>query len=131
MNSEPTRRPKVLVTGAAGNFASRIVEGLSDDFDLVLTDAPEVAAALTGMIPVDLLDYDAVQRVIAGIDMVVHLAIASHYRFKSGPGQSYDDEQMRVNLIGTQHVFAAASRAGIRRFVYASSMTIDIGTLAP
>ena len=131
MNSEPTRRPKVLVTGAAGNFARRIVDGLSNDFDLVLTDVPEVAAAHTGMIPVDLLDYDAVQRVIAGIDMVVHLAISSYYRFKNPQGQTYNDELMRVNLIGTQHVFEAASRVGIRRFVYASSMTIDIGTLAP
>ena len=131
MNSKPARRPKVLVTGAAGNFASRIIDGLSNDFDLVLTDVPEIATAHAGMIPVDLLDYDAVQRVMAGIDMIVHLAVASFYRFESGAGQSYDDEQMRVNLIGTQHVFAAASRTGIHRFVYASSMAIDMGTLAP
>ncbi|MDP7740161.1 MAG: NAD(P)-dependent oxidoreductase, partial [Lentisphaeria bacterium] len=130
MNSESTRRPRVLVTGGGGNFASRIADGLSADFDLVLTDAPGVAAEHAGMIPADLLDYDAVQRAMAGIDMVVHLAITSYYRFKNARGQAYDDEQMRVNLIGTQHVFAAASLAGIRRFVYASSMTIDIGTLA-
>jgi len=131
MNSESARRPRVLVTGGGGNFASRIAVRLSEDFDLVLTDTPEVAAAHDGMIPVDLLDYDAVQRVMAGIDMVVHLAITSYYRFKNAWGQAYDDEQMRVNLIGTQHVFAAANLAGIGRFVYASSITIDIGTLAP
>ena len=65
MNSESARRPRVLVTGGGGNFASRIAVRLSEDFDLVLTDTPEVAAAHDGMIPVDLLDYDAVQRVMA------------------------------------------------------------------
>lgn len=127
MQTEPSPRPRVLVTGAAGNFARRIVDGLSADFDLVLTEAPEIAAEHPGMIPADLLDFDAVQGLMAGVDQVLHLAITSWYRAADYRSQAYDDEQMRVNVIGTEHLFAAANRAGVGRFVFASSLTIDLG----
>ena len=125
---EAPSRPRVLVTGAAGNIARRIADGLSDDFDLILTDTPQIAAKHANMIPADLLDVESVERLMTGVDMVVHMAIASSRVYKGTLREAFDDEQMRVNVIGTQHVFAAANQVGVGRFVFASSMTIDIGT---
>lgn len=60
----------------------------------------------------DVLDRDAVARLVEGADVVVHLAfiiVAS-------------DETSDINLEGSRNVFEAARDAGVSRFVYTSSV---------
>lgn len=61
----------------------------------------------------DVLDEQAVNDLVAEADVVVHLA----FIIMGSP-----QESRRVNLQGSEHVFAAAARAGVKRLVYTSSV---------
>jgi nucleoside-diphosphate-sugar epimerase len=61
----------------------------------------------------DVLDRDAVDRLVADADVVVHLA------FIIMGGR---EESRRINLEGSGNVFAAAGAARVRRLVYTSSV---------
>jgi uronate dehydrogenase len=76
----------VLLTGAAGG----------DDF-----------------VPGDLADYAAVEKMVEGIDGIIHLGGFS----VEGPWQTI----LNANIIGCYNLFEAAYRAGVKRVVFASS----------
>ncbi len=61
----------------------------------------------------DVLDADAVSEVIAGADVVVHLA----FMIMGGA-----QDTTEINLTGSRNVFNAAIDAGVARLVYASSV---------
>jgi UDP-glucose 4-epimerase len=61
----------------------------------------------------DVLDADAVREVIAGADVVVHLA----FMIMGGARDTTE-----INLTGSRNVFDAAIDAGVDRLVYASSV---------
>jgi UDP-glucose 4-epimerase len=61
----------------------------------------------------DVLDADAVREVIAGADVVVHLA----FMIMGGTQNTTE-----INLTGSRNVFGAAIDAGVTRLVYASSV---------
>ncbi|HEX3691147.1 MAG TPA: NAD-dependent epimerase/dehydratase family protein [Solirubrobacteraceae bacterium] len=61
----------------------------------------------------DVLDADAVAEVIAGADVVVHLA----FMIMGGA-----QDTTEINLTGSRNVFTAAIDAGVARLVYASSV---------
>jgi UDP-glucose 4-epimerase len=61
----------------------------------------------------DILDEESLAGLIEGADVLVHLA------FIIFGGR---DETHRVNLEGTRNVFEAATSAGVKRFVYTSSV---------
>jgi UDP-glucose 4-epimerase len=61
----------------------------------------------------DILDQDSIANLVEGADVLVHLA------FIILGGR---DETHRINLEGTRNVFEAATSAGLRRFVYTSSV---------
>ena len=61
----------------------------------------------------DILDRAAVEDLVAGVDVVVHLA----FIIFGDP-----DESRRVNLEGSRNVFEAAVHAGVARLVYTSSV---------
>ena len=60
----------------------------------------------------DVLDRDSVDDLVAGADVVVHLAFVIHGSL---------EESRRVNLDGSRNVFEAAVAAGVKRIVYTSS----------
>jgi UDP-glucose 4-epimerase len=61
----------------------------------------------------DVLDRDAVQRLVRDADVVVHLA----FMIMGGAKESRE-----VNFDGSRNVFEAAVSAGVKRLVYASSV---------
>jgi uronate dehydrogenase len=108
---------RVLLTGAAGRIGSTLRKGLRDEVDeLRLTDRttvdPEPGSAET-FVKADLMDPDAVTRVIDGVDAVVHLG--------GIPDEASFSELLGPNIQGTFNLFDAARRAGVTRIVYASS----------
>jgi uronate dehydrogenase len=115
---------RVLVTGAAGYVGRRISRGLEAEHDLRLGDLAVPGEA--GWVRLDVTRPEQVAAALAGIEAVVHLAVAS------GHEGDYEDDafnQLRfdVNVKGTWNVLEAARRAGVQRFVFISSLMVVWG----
>ena len=61
----------------------------------------------------DVLDREAVEDLVEGVDVVVHLAFAI---------MAGDRDSREVNLTGSRNVFEATAAAGTKRLVYTSSV---------
>lgn len=128
---------RILVTGACGRIGPRVVPILAKRFDLKLTDWRPVDNAAFPIERANLLDFEETSRVVDGVDAIAHLAIASSRHYKPDGtwfSQAEREEEHRfnletidVNVKGTYHLFEAARRAGVRRIVYVSSLTVVLG----
>jgi dihydroflavonol-4-reductase len=111
-----------LVTGATGHLGNVLVRQLLARGEKIraLVRTGKLPLAIRDLeieqIPGDLLDPDSLDRAMQGVDVVYHLAA----RISLASGQ--DPETESVNLDGTRNVLAAAARAHVRRFIYASSI---------
>jgi UDP-glucose 4-epimerase len=111
----------VAVTGPTGEIGRsflRALEGCEEVAEIRgMARRPFDPAAhgwtRTSYVRGDVLDRDAVDRFVAGADVVVHLA----FLIFGGA-----EESRRVNLAGSRNVFDAAVAAGARRLVYTSSV---------
>ena len=106
----------VLVTGAAGGIATRMRKLLEGAYAQIRWSDLRVPADLTGkenFMPADLADRAQVEKVVAGVDGIVHLG-----------GVSIEqpwDAILNANIIGCYNLFEAARRAKVERVVFASS----------
>jgi nucleoside-diphosphate-sugar epimerase len=115
---------KVLVTGATGFIGRRLVARLVvDGADVRALVLPEESIrALESIGPVeisygDVTDEDSVQRAIAGVSRVYHLAAVV--------GDWGDEALFReVNIEGTRQVLDAAARAGCERVLMVSTIAV-------
>ena len=108
---------RVLITGAAGRIGRALREGLRGVYPVLrLTDNRPLGEALPGeeIVPADLTNLDEVLAAMQGVDAVVHLG--------GIPDEDTYEHIRSVNMDGTQHVYEAARRAGVRRVVFASSI---------
>jgi nucleoside-diphosphate-sugar epimerase/phosphohistidine swiveling domain-containing protein len=108
---------RIAVTGAGGVIGRGVVlRLLSAGHDVVglARLRPESWPSAATFVQGDVRDAAAVQRAVAGADVVVHCAWAVN----PGSGQPADRE---VNIGGTANVVDAVTRTGARRLVFASS----------
>ncbi|MEV6039314.1 NAD-dependent epimerase/dehydratase family protein [Nonomuraea sp. NPDC052116] len=108
----PSREAKVLVTGAAGFIGSHVTEALeAAGHEVVRLDLR------TGD---DVRDAATLDRLMAGVDVVVHQAA------KVGLGVNVADlpDYASVNVYGTAVLLAAMARQEVGRLVLASSMVV-------
>lgn len=106
-----THGQTVLVTGAAGGVARRLVPGLRTAYALRLTDRRPHPDAITG----DLTDPAFARRMCEGVDAVVHLAA------DADPDQPW--QALRSpNADAVVTVLDGAVAAGVPRVVLASSL---------
>jgi nucleoside-diphosphate-sugar epimerase len=112
---------RVFVTGATGFVGRALIRVLLDRGDrvtaLLLPQEPEDALDGVSIVRGDITVAQTIRGLIAGHDGVVHLAGVVGY------GQEWDLCR-RVNIAGTDNVAAEARRAGIRRFVHMSSVSV-------
>ena len=125
-----TRRSTVLVTGGLGYIGSYVVRDLRDrGWQVRVLDNryrcdPATASELAALDGVEVVEGDIryahmVESATHGVEAVVHLAAVCMNKSIADPTESLD-----VNLMGTQNVLDAASRASVRRIVYASSASV-------
>ncbi|MFY1650077.1 dTDP-glucose 4,6-dehydratase [Solwaraspora sp. WMMB762] len=126
---------RVLVTGGAGFIGSEFVRMLLTDPNapvspatVTVLDKLTYSGNLANLAPVrddprltfvqaDICDAAAVDRALAGHDMVVHFAAESHVD-RSITGAA---EFVTTNVVGTQTLLDAALRHGTNRFLHVST----------
>ena len=115
---------KVLVTGGGGFLGGAVVRLLHQRGDAVRSftrsaypwlDELGVEQSLG-----DLADLEAVERAVAGVDAVFHVAA------KAGVWGRYAD-YFATNVTGTENVIAAARKHGVRKLVYTSTPSVVHG----
>ena len=123
MHDNPTRRGRVLVTGASGRVGRHVVDALLGDWEVTVLDlAPPVQDV--AFIEGNVLDLDTVRASMAGQDAVIHLA-AIDIGVPAEP-----EAYFGTNVMGTWNAVQAAREAGIRKVVLASSISaVGVGEM--
>jgi uronate dehydrogenase len=107
---------RVLITGAAGALGRVLRAHLRGRYPLLrLSDIAPMDPAGPGeeVVPADLADAPAIDRLLEGIQAVVHLG-----------GHSVEgswEQILRANVVGLVNLYEAARKAGTERVLFASS----------
>jgi nucleoside-diphosphate-sugar epimerase len=110
----------VVVTGASGFIGRRLCEALrTQDHVVAILRAVSQDGSWDEAAVADIAQDELDVRTFAGADVVFHLAGRAHAVAERAADISL---YRRINVEGTRRVAAAARAAGVRRFVFASSV---------
>ena len=107
---------RVLITGAGGGIGRSLRETLRGAYPVLrLSDRLPLGAARDGeeIDCTELSDAAAVERMVAGVDGIIHLGGIS--------GENEWEAILQSNIIGTYNLFEAARRARVERIIVATS----------
>jgi nucleoside-diphosphate-sugar epimerase len=118
------RTLNVLVTGGCGYVGSALIQNLADDgrftvisIDNGLTATTRVEHPAVTYVDGDVRDTESWRTLLTGIDSVVHLAAVV-----GDPACGLDAQlAWEINYLGTVRLAEACRKAGVRRFVFAST----------
>jgi UDP-4-keto-D-QuiNAc 4-reductase len=117
-------RGSVLVSGASGFLGRAVTEGLlARGYAVRALVRPGSGPAAAGATPVradGLHDRASLARALAGVEAVVHLAARVHVMRDPSPDPLA--QFRRVNVEGTRALLEETVRAGVGRFLFASSV---------
>lgn len=114
---------RVLIVGASGFIGQRIAAGLYEraaHVRLFTRRRPAPLAAegeRTSYAVGDIRNEDSVRAACQGIDTVFHLAGHAHAWADTG-----DDLHREITVVGTRNLLRAAVAAGVKRFIFVSSV---------
>jgi len=130
---ERVDRPNIVVTGARGKLARFIIHELEPRYPLILTDISPPDGNETAYRQADLTDFGQTLDAVQGADIIIHTAITQAPDLPPGtkpPDREiadYDRRMLCVNPSSTFHLLEAAVRCGVRRMIYTSSLTVQLG----
>ena len=113
---------KVLVTGASGLIGELVIQHLGDKYQLSGVSRRPVAGIPS--LQASITDAEAIKPAFSGVDVVLHLAAATHELIERWP------ETLAVTIGGTLNVYEAARLAGARRVVFMSSGSTQLGYMS-
>jgi len=112
----PLRFKRLLLTGAAGGLGQVLRPRLKSRCDILrVSDIADLGQAQAGeeLMPMPLQDRSGMQRLLEGVDAVVHLGgVSTEQPF---------DLILQANILGLYNLYEAARKQGVRRIVFASS----------
>jgi 2-alkyl-3-oxoalkanoate reductase len=112
---------QALVTGASGFLGSHLVARLARDGFRVRAlvrnrdRAAHLAADGVDVVIGDLKDRGSLQPAVEGVDLVFHAGAATR-----GDWREYEES----TIAGTEHILELSQAAGVRKFVYVSSVSV-------
>ncbi len=132
--NQPLQNPCVLITGATGFVGSRLAKFLSTQFPGMelrfavrhRPDELQVPAVLpTGSNEVvgDINPYTNWTDALLGVDVVIHLAARVHVM--KDVALDPLEEYRTANTLATIHLAQEAAKAGVKRFIYLSSIKVN------
>ncbi len=116
---------RILITGCSGFIGSELCRQAAErGFEVAGLDIQPCTTNGVDFIKGSITDRRAVDRAVDGADVVIHLAaITSNVQFEKEPALCY-----ATNVTGFMNVIDAASAAGCKRFLYASSAAVYTDT---
>jgi dihydroflavonol-4-reductase len=121
--------PSIFLTGGTGFIGSQLAQYASQRGHRVTVVSPVnndterfrrdmLTRAGISFIEASLDDAPRMQQSLEGHDCVIHLAAAQH------EAEASEDHFRKVNVEGTRSLLDLATRAGVRRFVYGSTIGV-------
>ncbi|SVC24705.1 uncharacterized protein METZ01_LOCUS277559, partial [marine metagenome] len=116
---------KIAVLGAAGWVGRAILKSLEGRHQIRAFDLGPKSWEADGpwdggkVIHGQISDYETVDRVIEGVDAVIHVAVYF------GPYEKNDDLPFLVNLKGLWNTLESARQRGVRRIVHIGSCQVE------
>ena len=119
---------KILVTGPTGFIGSALVANLGSktgyDVHAVSRQVEKnIPGASASLYITDLTDGEGLGMAVEGIEVVVHTAARVHIMGRPGPDT--EAEYRRVNAKATSDLATMAAAAGVRRFIFLSSVKVN------
>ena len=110
---------RIVITGSSG-FIGRVLGATltRHGHQVVPVDRRLAPAEAELIVPIDIRETAAVRSAVRGAEAVFHLA--AEHRDDVRPERLYDE----VNVEGTRHVLQAATEAGVRWFLFTSTVAV-------
>ena len=109
---------RVLVTGAASDLGQEVTARLAaENVELRLLDDCAAQRQDVEWIAARLTDSDAVRQAVQGVDAIVHTG-------EPPPASESEEAQLDRATRGTHVLLQAAVEAGVKRFVYGSTLEV-------
>ena len=114
------RKPVVLMTGASGFVGSHLAPALVQA-TWTVRRAVRSPEGLDDEVVIDTIGPETDwQAALEGVDAVVHLAARVHHKHEEHAVQLYRN----VNIAGTLHLARTAATAGVRQFIFVSTVLV-------
>jgi nucleoside-diphosphate-sugar epimerase len=118
---------RILITGATG-FVGRavcpVLASAGHHVRAAVRNAEAQVAGVTENVVIPDIGPDTDwQKALAGVEGIVHLAARVHQMGETGEAAAL--AHLRVNTGGTDHLAQAAAKAGVRRFLFMSSIKVN------
>ncbi|MCK1438270.1 MULTISPECIES: NAD-dependent epimerase/dehydratase family protein [unclassified Bradyrhizobium] len=114
------RKPVVLVTGASGFVGRHVVPALARE-GWSVRHAVRSPQGLGNEVVVEMIGPETDwQAALDGVDAVIHLAARVHHKREEHAVQLYRN----VNIAGTLHLARSAATAGVRQFIFISTVLV-------
>lgn len=114
---------KVIVFGGSGFIGSHVADALTDAGHKVVIFDIEPSKYLKrsqSTVVGDILDQDLVERTVRGSDVVYNFAAVADIEEASNKPV----ESVKTNILGNTVILDACRRAGVKRFIFASSIYV-------
>ena len=121
---------KILVTGSSGFLGSHVVDVLDEKgYEVVLFDLEPSTYKKDNHNEIigDILNYDDVLSAVNGCDAIFHFAAQADIDISTNKPL----KTIEQNIIGTSNILEASTKAGVSRFIFASTVYVysNLGSL--